>query len=248
MAKSKSKKKTFPRPVKTREDDAETDEEPDDLLLTLSVDPTMDLSSTRIILTGLSLVGIGMLGFYYIPGLMVADVDVAADDDEPSKNGDRWINAFYCSAISLTTVGFGDICPANPDFLGRVFLTILPLFGLGFFCGPVLSIASSWTSQVPGGAVALGTLTIAVAVSALTALEDMSISDAIHLTVITGTTIGYGDVTVKTDEGRLFLAIYAILICGMFGAVLDVSKTLLEALCQTPAPKKRRAVNKKKRD
>jgi Ion channel len=27
-----------------------------------------------------------------------------------------------------------------------------------------------------------------------------------------GTTVGYGDVTVSTDEGRLFLAIYAILV------------------------------------
>jgi hypothetical protein len=29
---------------------------------------------------------------------------------------------------------------------------------------------------------------------------------------IAGTTVGYGDVTVSTDEGKLFLAIYAILV------------------------------------
>jgi hypothetical protein len=31
-------------------------------------------------------------------------------------------------------------------------------------------------------------------------------------TFIVGTTVGYGDVTVSTDEGKLFLAIYAILV------------------------------------
>jgi hypothetical protein len=57
---------------------------------------------------------------------------------------------------------------------------------LGFFCGPILSTASLWTNQVPGGVLSLGAVTIALGVSALTALEDMSISDAIHLTIITG--------------------------------------------------------------
>jgi Ion channel len=191
MAKAKSKKKTFPRQVKKEEESADNaDNEEEDLdLLPPSPDSKMLLSSSRIIMMGMSLVGIGMLGFYYIPGLMAAP---AEDDNDPTKGGDRWVNAFYCSVITLTTIGFGDICPANPDLMGRTFLTILPLLGLGFFCGPILNMSSSWTSQVPGGILSLAVVTIALGVSALTALEGMSISDAIHLTIITGETFYAG--------------------------------------------------------
>ena len=50
------------------------------------------MSSARVIVVGMGLVGVGMLGFYHIPGLMADDV-----------KGDRVINAFYCAAITLTT-------------------------------------------------------------------------------------------------------------------------------------------------
>ena len=84
------------------------------------------------------------------------------------------------------SVGFGDICPSNPDLYGRIFLTTLALLGLGFFCGPILSMASAWQNQVPGGAMSLFVVTLAVGVWTLGQLENMSMSDAAHLTVITG--------------------------------------------------------------
>jgi hypothetical protein len=182
MVKSKSKTKTSSRSKPEQAvGDAPVDDDhvaEDDLQLLTPTDQKR-LSSSRVILMGMALVGIGMLGFKYIPGLMVSP-------DDANNKGDPWVNAFYCSVITLTTVGFGDICPAHPGLMGRVFLTILPLLGLGFFCGPILSTASLWTNQVPGGVLSLGAVTIALGVSALTALEDMSISDAIHLTIITG--------------------------------------------------------------
>lgn len=81
---------------------------------------------------------------------------------------------------------FGDICPGEPGIVGRIFLTVLPLFGLGFFCGPILDLASSWQKMVPGGVVSVGSVTLALGVVMLTAFEDISISEAIHLCVITG--------------------------------------------------------------
>jgi hypothetical protein len=83
-------------------------------------------------------------------------------------------------------IGFGDICPGETDVVGRIFLTLLPFLGLGFFCGPLLDMASSWQTQVPGGLLALGSFTLALGVSMLTVVEGFSYSEAVHLCVITG--------------------------------------------------------------
>jgi hypothetical protein len=54
------------------------------------------LSSSRVALVGLGLIALGMIGFYFIPGLIASDA-----------KGHPIVNAFYCSVISLTTIGFG---------------------------------------------------------------------------------------------------------------------------------------------
>ena len=88
--------------------------------------------------------------------------------------------------LLLVEFRFGDICPGETDVVGRIFLTILPLFGLGFFCGPIMDLASSWQNMVPGGALSVGTLTLMMGVSMLTTVEELSYSEAVHLCVITG--------------------------------------------------------------
>ncbi|MBX4188790.1 potassium channel family protein [Candidatus Saccharibacteria bacterium] len=40
-----------------------------------------------------------------------------------------WLNAYYFSVISLTTVGYGDITPHTP--LGKIFTTFYVLIGIG---------------------------------------------------------------------------------------------------------------------
>jgi hypothetical protein len=98
-------------------------------------------------------------------------------------------------ALHGVSVGFGDICPGKTGLGGGIFLTILPLLGLGFFCGPVLSMASFWKNEVPGGVLSLATVTLVLGVSVLTTVEEMSLADAIHLSVITGRREGFlGDI------------------------------------------------------
>ena len=50
------------------------------------------LSSFRVTLLGAALILFVMAGFYTIPGLIAEDAE-----------GDKFVNAFYCSVISLTT-------------------------------------------------------------------------------------------------------------------------------------------------
>jgi len=211
---------------KEKEDENENENEkkkstqqvPDAKEKTVSLPPK--LSSTRVILVGTILIALGMIGFY----------EIAAD-----AGGNPFVNAFYCSVMTLTTIGFGDICPGEfSDPMGDIFLLVLPLCGLGFFCGPILTIASFWQSQVPGGVLSLGSITLALGVSILTVLEGMSLKDAIHLSIITGTTIGYGNITPSSDMGRFCLALYAIMICNVAAGLLDQMKVYLESFCYEP--------------
>mmetsp|Transcript_19800 Transcript_19800/g.45165 ORF Transcript_19800/g.45165 Transcript_19800/m.45165 type:complete len:232 (+) Transcript_19800:169-864(+) len=187
------------------------------------------LSPTRVLFVGTALIVLGMIGFHTIPDLIA-----------PDAGGNPIINAFYCSVMTLTTVGFGDICPGNfSDPIGDVFLLVLPILGLGFFCGPILTMASFWQSRVPGGVLSLASLTLALGVSMLIVFEGMSTKDAIHLSIITGTTIGYGNITPASDPGRFFLAIYAIMVCNVAAGFLDKGRLYLESFCHDPAPSKK---------
>eukprot|EP00536_Pseudo-nitzschia_multiseries_P003632 jgi/Psemu1/186270/e_gw1.57.106.1 len=174
-----------------------------------------------------SKVALGMVGFYNIPGLIATDA-----------GGNALVNAFYCSVMTLTTIGFGDICPGEfSDPMGDIFLLVLPLSGLGFFCGPILSMASSWHVRVPGGVLSLGSITVALGVSLLTVLEGMPLKDAIHLSIITGTYVrAYGNITPSSDMGRFCLALYAIMVCNVAASLLDPMKVYLLSFCYEHQP------------
>lgn len=70
-----------------------------------------------------------------------------------------------------------------------------------------------------------------IGAAAITYVERMSFADAVHFSFVTGLTIGYGDIVVKTPVGR-FIAILigftGILFTGLViaAAVETVSKTL----------------------
>jgi hypothetical protein len=86
----------------------------------------------------------------------------------------------------VCSIGFGDICPGETDVVGELFLTILSMTGIGFFCGPMLSVASQWKHQVPGGIVPLATMTFAMGMSLFTSLEGMTYGEAFRLCIATG--------------------------------------------------------------
>jgi len=77
------------------------------------------------------------------------------------------------------------------DIVGRIFLTIFPILGLGFFCGPILEIGASWRSQVPGGPLSIAAFTLAIGIGLFTTIEGMELTDALHFCIVLGTTIGY---------------------------------------------------------
>jgi Ion channel len=114
---------------------------------------------------------------------------------------------------------------------------VISFLGLGVFCGPLLAVTSSWRHGIPGGmfAVALWTLGMGMAIFTY---EGTSTADALYASVITGTTIGYGDLTPNSELGKILVALYAILVVGVTGVLLEVSKERLIQFCIPSAPPK----------
>jgi Ion channel len=90
--------------------------------------------------------------------------------------------------VVLNRVGFGDICPGEIAGLGRAFIVLLALSGLGLFCGPILDLASSWKHTVPmGGRMALLSSTIATSIFLFSyVLQEMTESEAAYFSIIIG--------------------------------------------------------------
>ncbi len=185
-------------------------------------------------------------------------------------------------------------------------MLVLPLLGLGFFCGPILTMASEWQKRIPGGAVSVGSVTLAFGVSALTVFEGMEFKEAVHLSIHTGRSEqryyygsclclrrklliisssvnipfdiryhnrvrkrqiclscvslvvsyfffffstkltrllfqcppSYGNIVPNSDLGRIFVAIYAIMVCNVAAGLLDQGRFYLESFCRRPVPAK----------
>lgn len=52
-------------------------------------------------------------------------------------------------------------------------------------------------------------------------VEDLTWVDAFYFSVISFTTVGYGDISPQTNAGKLFTAIYLIIGIAIFGAFIN---------------------------
>jgi len=163
------------------------------------------------------------------------------------------------SFILSNSVGYGDICPGELTFIGKVFIVLFALGGIGIFVGPIMDLASSWRLYVPGGLLTLLSLTVGIGVAIFTMIEGIPQSEAIYASIITGkskdsttveslhhilsidshrchcwkgTTIGYGDISPSTDLGKIAIALYMIAAINVVAAFLSPARQFLEHLCR----------------
>ncbi|MGI9644922.1 MAG: potassium channel family protein [Ilumatobacteraceae bacterium] len=64
-------------------------------------------------------------------------------------------------------------------------------------------------------------LLITVGTGIFSLLEDWSIVDSFYFSVVTATTVGFGDLTPDTDAAKLFTVIYIVVGISIIGTFLD---------------------------
>eukprot|EP00941_MAST-03F_sp_MAST-3F-sp1_P003968 g3968.t1 len=148
------------------------------------------------------------------------------------------LDAFYLSGITLTTVGYGDFSPTNEK--SKIFMIVLSMFGLGIF-GGVIEEIGKWRDNLPfktgmqGMLLVLAT-TCGAGVFLFSNLpmnpdgSPLGVSDAVYFSVVTGTSIGYGDISPQTDTAKLATVLYALFSLAAVGFVCDVLKDLVEGV------------------
>ena len=89
-----------------------------------------------------------------------------------------------------------------------------------------------------GGVPGVAAATVGLGVALFTQLEGWEPLDAAYYSVITGTTIGYGDKAPVTDNGKLAAAVYALIAVNVVGGLLSPAADYLSALCADDDEKK----------
>jgi hypothetical protein len=94
-------------------------------------------------------------------------------------------------------------------------------------------IRAIWALRRDPQFVSLGLLTVIAIASGTgfyTLVEGLRVVDALYFSVVTLTTVGYGDFAPKTDAGKLFTAVYVLLGIGL---LLTFVTTIAGKMAQT---------------
>jgi len=186
--------------------------------------------------------------------------------DEPTM--DATIDAIYFIAITVTTVGYGDVTPKTDR--GKLFVMLFIITGVAM-AGVLMSKLTDWILDAQESAMrqlaerqkakididmakikanvgatvkqddvqsakaraleekksasegksrrtrAFVVIAVVVALGAVAMhqIEDISFLDGCYWSIVTSTTVGYGDVTPKSFEGKLFASVYALITIGI---------------------------------
>ncbi|GFQ01992.1 two-pore potassium channel 5 [Phtheirospermum japonicum] len=144
------------------------------------------------------------------------------------------VDALYFCIVTMCTIGYGDIAPQTPAT--KVFACVFVLVGFGFIDILLSGVVShvldlqenmilekarlNYIVDVAKGrmrirlkvGLALGVVVLCIGVGALVLylVEGLDWVDSIYLSVMSVTTVGYGDRAFKTLEGRLFAAVWLL--------------------------------------
>ncbi|KAJ8455360.1 hypothetical protein OPV22_035174 [Ensete ventricosum] len=200
-------------------------------LLPHDSEPALDTSSPIIMHASLLLLlylSLGMLAYFFnLRGFSVVQTHPAVD-------------AMYFCIVTLCTIGYGDITPVTPVTKAIACVLVLVGFGLinalltnavnhllnlqeSAIIDSVCCASTRPTSYIVdaekgrmrirtkvGLAVVAVVLSIGVGAVVLRLLENVDWMDAVYLSVMSVTTVGYGDGSFKTTRGRIFASIWLL--------------------------------------
>ncbi|CAL9167256.1 unnamed protein product [Musa hybrid cultivar] len=145
------------------------------------------------------------------------------------------VDALYFCIVTLCTIGYGDIAPLTPAT--KAFACVFVLVGFGLIdvllSGAVNYVLDVQESAILAGArgasyiidaekgrmrirmkvgLAVGVVLLCIGAGALALylLEELDWMDAVYLSVMSVTTVGYGDRAFKTLPGRVFASLWLL--------------------------------------
>ena len=207
------------------------------------------------------------MALVFLVYVCAAAVTLQHMNDEPDF--DTFIDTVYFIAITVTTVGYGDMSPKSDA--GKIFVMVFIIVGVAL-AGVMMTKITDWMLEKQKNAVkrseekakemmqqdlaklkqnlgarvseaelarstsskeaegkskveanpiasALVVISIVVTLGAVVMgeLEGIGFLDGCYWSIVTSTTVGYGDVTPKSDDGRIFASFYAFITVGIMG-------------------------------
>ena len=207
------------------------------------------------------------MALVFLVYVCAAAVTLQHMNDEPDF--DTFIDTVYFIAITVTTVGYGDMSPKSDA--GKIFVMVFIIVGVAL-AGVMMTKITDWMLEKQKNAVkrseekaqermqkdlaklkqnlgahvseaelarsisikeaegkskveanpiasALVVISIVVTLGAVVMgqLEGISFLDGCYWSIVTSTTVGYGDVTPKSADGRIFASFYAFITVGVMG-------------------------------
>lgn len=159
-----------------------------------------------------------------------------------------FIDALYFTIVTLTTVGYGDLLPStNAEKIITIFFVFIGvgLIGaaLGIVASTVLDKADALEDALDDKTKRLNAVQVNLIVSTLLIIlmlavgtlafgmyEDLDFVTALYVSAVTVTTVGYGDFSFSTEEGRLFGVVYLVVGTVIIAKALsDIASIPLEA-------------------
>ena len=207
------------------------------------------------------------MALVFLAYVCAAAVALEHMNDEPDFG--TFIDTVYFIAITVTTVGYGDMSPKSDA--GKIFVMVFIIVGVAL-AGVMMTKITDWMlekqknavkrseekakemmqqdlaklkqnlgarvseaelarstsskeaegkSKVEANSIASALVVISIVVTlgavVMGQLEGISFLDGCYWSIVTSTTVGYGDVTPKSADGRIFASFYAFITIGVMG-------------------------------